>query len=168
MGDDLHLRRKWTLRAGGRQVVFVKRPNETTAHVLMKAGLWALYLPEFPNLIVELDVGDRYRPDVVQLGPAGQAEFWGEAGEAAVSKLRSLARRYPDTHFALAKWTDSLARYAEQLAEALDGLTRRAPFDLLAFPQDTAERFINDRGELVLQHDDLTWRRFPPTPKRPF
>jgi hypothetical protein len=33
------------LRAHGEQVVFVKRANERREHVLMKAILWALYLP---------------------------------------------------------------------------------------------------------------------------
>lgn len=41
--SDLMLRRKWTLRAHGRQVVFVKKANESGEHVLMKALLWALH-----------------------------------------------------------------------------------------------------------------------------
>jgi hypothetical protein len=39
MSSDLFLRRKWTFRAYGRQVVFIKRSNERKAHVLMKAFL---------------------------------------------------------------------------------------------------------------------------------
>jgi len=34
MTQDLFLRRKWTLRAHGQQVVFVERANERTAHVI--------------------------------------------------------------------------------------------------------------------------------------
>ena len=64
---DLLLRRKWTLRAGDRQVVLIKKPYESTEHVVMKALLWALYLPDYPDLTVEVGVGDRYKPDVVAL-----------------------------------------------------------------------------------------------------
>jgi hypothetical protein len=89
--DDLLLRRKWTLRAHGRQVVFVKKPVESSTHVLMKALLWALYLPAYPNLAVETGVGDRYRPDVVALDAQGEPVFWGEAGDVTVAKIRSPA-----------------------------------------------------------------------------
>ena len=82
MTQDLFLRRKWTLRAHGQQVVFVKRANGRTAHVLMKAFLWALYPIE-----------------------------------------------------------------------------RSAPFDLLRFPADSAARFVGDRGEIRVTHDDLEWVR---------
>jgi hypothetical protein len=51
---DLVLRRKWTFKAHGKQVVFVRRPIESSEHVLMKALLWALYLPDYPSLSVEI------------------------------------------------------------------------------------------------------------------
>ena len=68
MGNDLALRRKWTLRAHGRQVVFVKRPNERTSHVVMKALLWSLYLPDYADLSIETRLADRYEPDVASIG----------------------------------------------------------------------------------------------------
>ena len=111
MTDELFLRRKWTLRAHGRQVVFVKKPYESDTHVLMKALLWALYLPAYPELTVEIAIGDRYKPDVVALDARGEPGFWGEAGDVTTAKIRSLARRYRDTHFALAKWDTRLEPY---------------------------------------------------------
>jgi len=39
MIPDLMLRRKWTLRAHGKQVVFIKYANERSEHVLMNAFL---------------------------------------------------------------------------------------------------------------------------------
>jgi hypothetical protein len=42
---------------------------------------WALYLPLYPNLSVEIGVGDRYKPDVVALGEDGRPLFWAEAGQ---------------------------------------------------------------------------------------
>jgi hypothetical protein len=41
MTRDLLLRRKWTLRTGGRQLVLVKKPYESAEHLMMKALLWA-------------------------------------------------------------------------------------------------------------------------------
>lgn len=153
------LRRKWTLRAHGHQVVFVKKVNEHTAHVLMKAFVWALYLPDYPNLSVEVPIGDRYKPDVVALDPDGTPCFWGEAGQVQVKKLRSLVHRYRHTHFALAKWSTRLDPLLAIVTNALQDLDRDAPVDILCFPPDSAERFIHDRGEIQLTHDDLNWTR---------
>lgn len=158
MTTELMLRRKYTLRAHGKQVVFVKKSNEHASHVLMKAFLWALYLPQYPNL-VEFSIGDRYKPDVVALGPEGDPLFWGEAGQIGVDKIRSLARRYRDTHFALAKWNTRLDPVHAIVEEALAGVARRAPFDLLCFPEESAKRFIDEHGEIRVHHDDLTWVR---------
>ena len=159
MTDELLLRRKWTLCAHGRKVVFVKKPYESQAHVLMKALLWALYLPAYPDLTVEIAVGDRYKPDVVALDARGEPVFWGEAGDVTTAKIRSLARRYRDTHFALAKWDVRLEPYAAIVADALAGLNRRAPFDLIRFPDDCADRFVDDAGAIRLSHTDLAWMR---------
>ena len=104
MTDDLDLRRKWTFRAHGRQVVLVKRPVESTRHVLMKAFLWGLYLPSYPDLAVEISIGERYKPDLVSLDAEGRPRFWGECGHVGLDKLRALFRRHRRTHFALARW----------------------------------------------------------------
>jgi hypothetical protein len=159
MTEDLFLRRKWTLRAHGRKVVFVKKANERAVHVLMKAFLWALYLPAYPDLAVEIPVGDRYKPDVVSLDPRGQPRFWGEAGHVGPGKIRSLVRRYRHTHFALAKWSTPLNPFVEMVRDALEEFTRSAPFDLLCFPADSAARFIDEDGQIHLTHDDLEWMR---------
>lgn len=163
MSADLHLRRKWTFRAYGRQVVLVKRPIEHTTHVLMKAFLWALYLPQYPNLKVEVAIGDRYKPDVVALDatdPYAEPRFWGEAGQVGMDKIRSLARRYPNTHFAIAKWDRSLHSLLANVREALKGRKRSAPFDLICFPDDSVERFIDDDGEIQIRLQDVAWQRF--------
>ncbi|MBS3782873.1 MAG: hypothetical protein KGY78_00355 [Anaerolineae bacterium] len=159
MTQDLFLRRKWTLRAHGEQVVFVKRVNERREHVLMKAFLWALYLPTYPDLLVEVSVGDRYKPDVVSLDGRGEPRFWGEAGHVSPSKIHSLVRRYRETHFALAKWDTELAPFIEMVEDALAGLDRQAPFDLLCFSTDSAQRFIGNRGQIELKHEDIDWTR---------
>ena len=152
---DRHLRRKLTLRAHGQQVVFVKNKHERAEHVWMKAFLWALYLPDYPDLTVEVSIGDRYKPDVVQLDRFGQPVFWGEAGAVGTDKIASLCRRYRDTHFAMAKWATDLDPYVVIVEEAVGGLQRTAPFDLYCFPPDSAERFIDANGHVALAPADL-------------
>ena len=60
---------------------------------------------------LEVEVGDRYRPDVVAVdlaSPHPALRFWGEAGQVGVEKIRTLSKRYPYIHFAIAKWETSL------------------------------------------------------------
>ena len=153
------LRRKWTFRAHSRQVVFVKRPIETAEHVLMKAFLWALYLPEYPDLTVEIRIGDRYKPDVVAMTESPfegrKPIFWGEAGQVGEEKIRALVKRYRSTHFAVAKWDTPLTPFAKIVSEALKGIERSAPFDLLSFPADSVERFIHDGGRIEVRWEDI-------------
>lgn len=161
--SELNLRRKWTLRAHGQQVVFVKRQYERTEHVVMKALLWALYLPDYPDLKVEIHIGDRYKPDVVSLDAWGRPRFWGEAGRISPDKIETLVKRYRATHFAIAKWDTPLAPFSEIVENALQGLDRPAPFDLIRVPPDATERFIGERGEIRVKLEDLTTRRFEAT-----
>jgi hypothetical protein len=151
---DLALRRKLTLRAHGRKVVFVKRPGESLEHVLMKAFLWALYLPRYPGLAVEVPIGDRYKPDVVELDALGEPVFWGEAGKVGVEKVAALARRFPRTHVVVAKWATPLGPFEALVREALGDRPREAPFELLGVPRD-AERFIAEDGSVTVSFSDL-------------
>ena len=159
MEKDLKLRQKWTLRAQDKQIVLVKKHYEKSTHVLMKGFIWALYLPYYPNLTVEIGVGDRYKPDVVALDQQGMPEFWGEAGQITVEKIRSLLKRYRSTHFAIAKWKSSLTPLIGIVEEALDGLRRSSPVDLIRFEDDSAQRFIDAHGQITLDHDSLNWVR---------
>jgi hypothetical protein len=154
------LRRKLTLRAHGEQVVFIKHKHERIEHVWMKAFVWALYLPQYPDLSVEVKIGDKYKPDVVQMDSRrGEPVFWGEAGQVGPDKIASLVRRYPRTHFAMAKWDTRLAPFVEIVAEAVAEVNRRAPFDLIRVPDGAGERFIDDRGRVDLAFDDVEWIR---------
>lgn len=159
MDNDLGLRRKWTLRACGRRMIFVKRPHEQTSHVVMKAMLWALYMPQYGKLSIETPLADRYEPDVVCLDDNHRPRFWGEAGQVTPAKIRSLAKRYRTTHFAVAKWATRLAPHLAIVKKAAADIARSAPIDLLVFPPDAAERFIDDTGEIQVAHDDLEWVR---------
>lgn len=156
---DLHLRRKLTLRANGSQIVFVKKKVESLEHVLMKAFLWALYGPDYADITVEIPIGDKYKPDVVSLDERGEPRFWGEAGKVGVDKLASLMRRFPETHFALAKWATRLEPHVALVREAIGERRRHAPVDLLSFPPDSAERFIDADGVISLSRNDVDFVR---------
>lgn len=151
----MSLRRKWTLRAGEHKVVFSKSPNESAEHVLMKAFLWALYLQEYPALRVEVRIGDRYKPDVVALDADNKPIFWGESGRVGQDKIRSLLKRFPTTHFVMAKWDSSLAPYVEIVTASVKNGRREAPFDLICFPPDSEARFIDDNGHIHLNFTDV-------------
>jgi hypothetical protein len=159
MTDDLHLRRKWTFRAHGQQAVFIKLANESRPHVLMKALIWALYLPHYPALRIEYPIGDRYKPDVVMLDKADRPLFWGESGEVSARKVRSLARRYRDTHLVIGKWTTHLRPHVELVQRQTSSFRRSQPFDVIGFPPDSAERFIRDDGTITIDHSHVTWQR---------
>lgn len=79
MDSELLLGGKFTFRVGGEKQVFAKKPIEHHRHVVMKVLLWALYLPTYDQLQVELGIGHRYKPDLVALA-AGKPLFWAEAG----------------------------------------------------------------------------------------
>ena len=81
--------------------------------------------------------------------------FWGEAGQVGEEKIRALVKRYRGTHFAIAKWNTPLTPFVKIISEAVDGIERSAPFDLLSFPADSAECFIHDGGRLEVTWDDV-------------
>lgn len=149
------IRRKYTFRAHGRKVVVVKKRRERPEHVFMKAFLWALYLPEYPGATIEVHVGDRYKPDVVELDGRGAPVFWAEAGKVGKEKVESLTRRYRHTHFAMAKWDTSLEPFEAIVRAAVADLRRSAPCDLVRFPPDSFHRFVDARGRIGVSHDQL-------------
>lgn len=160
MGSDLRIRRKWTFRAHNHRVVFIKKHQESAEHVWMKAFLWALYLPQYASLAVEIPIGDKYKPDVVALDVDKCPLFWGEAGKVSPVKIKSLVRRYPATHFAIAKWGERLDSHADVVSKArMRSGKHKRPFDLLSFPTDSPARFIQPDGQIDISFDDVRWQR---------
>ena len=155
MNPDLKLRRKWTLRAHGRQMVLLKKPFESDIHVFSKAFIWALFLPAYPNLSVEIQVGGRYKPDVVQFDDNGEPIFWAEAGQVARRKIRTLVQRYRSAHLVFAKWNQDLMPLHRILKKELGAVQRRAPIDLISFPAESDERFIKADGTIQISFKEI-------------
>ena len=159
MDSELLLGGKYTFKVGGKKQVFVKKPVEHFRHVVMKALLWALYLPAYTQLQVEVSIGHRYKPDLVALG-ASAPLFWAEAGRVGNQKLKRVIHRFPRTHFAFAVWGSSLSSMAARVQRQSLGVNRLAPIDLIAFPENAALRFIGPRGTIRIHQSDLTCQRF--------
>lgn len=148
--------------ATGASVDLHKNPGESPQHLLLKGLLWALVVPHHSSATCELDLGLRYRPDVVALRGDESIVWWGECGSVKPSKLSHLASTYPHTRFSVAKWGRSdLRGYAGGLrrdllrADRRLAARRRAPFELINFPSDANERFLDDNGVVTLTMADL-------------
>lgn len=160
MDEDRYLRRKWVLHTAGQKAIFMKGPREKSEHVYMKIFIWTLYVPQYPEMYIERRIGDRYKPDVVSLDNQQKPLFWGESGQVGKEKIQKLVRRYPQTHFAIAKWQQNIDPLEALVKKALQGIQRAAPFDLLRFDKGSVSRFIDEEGHVNLTHDDLVdWRR---------
>lgn len=155
MTDDLKLRRKWTLRAHGRQMVFIKKSFESDIHVLTKAFVWALFLPDYPQLFVEIPADGRYKPDVVQFDDNGKPVFWGEAGQVSLKKMRTLIHKYRSTHLVFAKWHRDLEPLRKILKKESIITQRSAPVDLISVPPDSHQRFIGPDGTIQINFKDV-------------
>ena len=155
MTRELELRRKWTFRAHGRQMVFFKKSFESDIHVLTKAFLWAIFLPDYPDLSVEIRIGDRYKPDLVQISENGVPVFWGEAGRVSQRKIHDLVNRFRSTHLVFAKWNMSLEPFQVIINKTIGSVRRSAPVDLISFPADSAARFIGPDGTIRIAFKDV-------------
>ena len=155
MTRELELRRKWTFRVHGKQMVFLKKSFEGDIHVLTKAFLWALFLPGYPDLSVEIRIGDRYKPDLVQTSENGVPVFWGEAGRVSQRKEHYLVSRFRSTHLVFAKWNKSLEPFYRMIKKETVSVARSAPVDLISFPAESDERFIRPDGTIRITFKDV-------------
>ncbi len=154
-------RRRWKLHAHGQSIVVKYGVRERFVHPLMKAYLWALYLPDYPSASIEIRIGDKYKPDVIAFdGKPAVYEanpkplFWGEAGRTGKDKIHSIVRRFPDTHFVMSKWDTGLKSYVDLVSEALDSVKRTAPFDLISFPESSKE-CVDEDGNITITFEDV-------------
>ena len=161
------LRRKLTVRAHGRSLVLVKRAEESAEHVVQKALLWALFLPAYPAVRVEVPLpgGGRYKPDLLALDDAGEPLFWGECGVVGAAKLRTLLRRHRDTHFVFSKWAARLDPVAAAIDAAHHDARRAAPVELISFAPDAADAIADD-GSITIERASLEIRRWDPASPR--
>ena len=141
-------------------MVFIKKSFESDIHVLTKAFLWALYLPDYPELSVEIRIGDRYKPDLVQTSDNGVPVFWGEAGRVGQKKIHDLVYRYRSTHLVFGKWDVNLEPFEKIIKKETASIRRSAPVDLISFPADSDDRFICPDGTIRVAFKNVSRLRF--------
>ncbi|HVF28882.1 MAG TPA: hypothetical protein VM943_11610 [Pyrinomonadaceae bacterium] len=139
----------------GRRVRAWQRPGESYEHVLMKALGYAMYVAEFPALEIEVEVGLRYKPDLVARGDAaggGRFQFWGECGSVTVRKIAWLLKHGDVERLVVFKINYSVVALASELRAAIEE-RYRAPGRLLLvnFVADIAARTIHRRIARVPQ-----------------
>ncbi len=160
--------RKLTIRVNGRKQVFARGAGEGDRHILLKALVFALYLPQYPDLGVERSIGNRYKPDLIALASDNTPIFWAECGEIGTEKLTRLVRRFPDTHLVIAKMAVDLAPWQAIIERALPE-RRTAPIELLGFDAIAWDAF-DEGGDLDLSGVAVHRRVFPasdaPAPMR--
>jgi len=76
----------------GQKVRLWQRGGESYEHILMKALGYAMFVPEYPTLEIEVKVGLRYKPDLIARNAAGDFLFWGEAGANSLRKTAWLLK----------------------------------------------------------------------------
>ena len=110
----------------------------------MKALVFGLYVESYPDLADELAIGQRYKPDLVAIGAEGRPLFWAECGSIARAKVERLVRAFPATHLVIAEQGANLEPLAAAIRSAMPRGGRRAPVELLNFPNDAAHHLATD------------------------
>lgn len=72
----------------------------------------------------------------------------------------SAARAYIATGSAIGKWDSKLDPHARTIRRCLEDVKRNAPFDLIRFPADSVDRFIDENGVIRVSRRDLEVVRF--------
>ncbi len=140
----------------GRRVRAWQRPGESYEHVLMKALGYAMYVAEFPALEIEVEVGRRYKPDLVARGDmasgGGRFQFWGECGTVTVRKIAWLLKHGDVERLVVFKINYGVAAFVSELRAAIEE-RYRAPGRLLLvnFVADIATRTVRQRIARVPQ-----------------
>lgn len=96
-----------------------QRPGESYEHVLMKALGYAMFVPEFPQLEIEVRVGLRYKPDLVAREADGRFSFWGECGANSLKKTAWLLKHAKVDKLVLFKIETNVAQLVSQIREEI-------------------------------------------------
>ena len=112
----------------------------------MKALGYAMFVGEYPRLLIEQRVGLRYKPDLVAPGGGAEAAgarfaFWGECGMVTMRKVAWLLKHGQVARLVLFKTGCSTAALARELREATGERERAGRrLQLVNFVPDIADR----------------------------
>lgn len=157
------------LTANGVTKTLLKKRMETLQHVLTKAMIWKLFMDDYPNLEIELDIGDPdYLPDVVGTTTTTlnhtEISFWGESGRMKVHKALDLMRRYPRAHIVHCRWGIDVESYMGPFVEYLetelygeDTSWWKGKFSFASLPLEVWEFIDEDTMTILIERSDLKW-----------
>jgi len=162
-------------KVGNRKNVTVhKKRKEQVQHVLTMAILWKIFLDDYPNLQIEVDINDpQYLPDVIGLDSSNTTPiFWGESGRMKVHKAVDLMQRYPEAHIVHCRWGMPTYNISAPLLNflqeeynkgRLDLSHRPGRFTLASLRQNVWELIDQTTGEIMATQEDLVWEelKFP-------
>lgn len=138
----------------GRRVRLWQRRGESYGHVLMKALGYAMFVPEYPGLEIELPVGLRYKPDLVALNETNGGQprtgarflFWGECGMVSMRKVAWLLKHGDTERLVLFKIGCGVTAYTRELRDSVAPRYReRGRLTLVNFVADVATRAAERR-----------------------
>jgi hypothetical protein len=134
----------------GRRVRLWKRTGESYEHILMKALGYAMFVREFPQLLIEERVGLRYKPDLVARDDAGRFLLWGECGVNSLRKTVWLLKHAGVERLVLFKIGRGITQLAQMLRAAIPP-RYRAPGRVLLinFSEDVVGHTLERRIERV-------------------
>lgn len=87
----------------GRRLRLWQKVGESYEHVLMKALGYAMFVEQYPNLQIEIDLGLRYKPDLLAFDENGEINFWGECGQNSLRKTLWILKHTRTRKFVLFK-----------------------------------------------------------------
>lgn len=160
----------FNVTANGVTKTLEKKRMETLQHVLTKAIIWKLFMNDYPNLEIELDIGDPdYLPDVVSTSRTSfnQTEtlFWGESGRMKVHKALDLMRRYPRMHIVHCRWGIDLESFVRPFIDYLEAELQdedvkkwKGTFSFASLPLDVWKFIDEDNGTILIERSDLDWQ----------
>lgn len=130
-----------------------QRRGESYRHVLMKALGFAMFAPDFPELEIEVDLGLRYKPDLVARGGDGVYRFWGECGQVSIRKTHWLLKHTRTEKLVLFKIAANAVQFAKQLREEIPEKYRSlGRLSLVNFPADIVE--LTGHRQIAKVHSD--------------
>ncbi|MDA9101372.1 YaeQ family protein [Omnitrophica bacterium] len=109
-----------------KKLILVKSASENREHVALKLMAFMLFYD--PRLMIEIQIGTHYKPDLVIEGNGTQPELWIDCGYVAVKKATSLAQKLKTTRLVFFKETRSEARNFSHLLGKRDEGTDRIEF----------------------------------------
>ena len=153
MDKDISLRRKFTFKKNGKKIVFIKKSYESEAHVTAKAAVFGLYYSKYPGLGVEVNILDKYKPDLLMTDDNDHPIFWAECGVVKKEKIRKLFKKYKDTHFVFAKFTKEIRQFSGMVKKEKEKSGHRSIIDIIKIPENPGT-FISPDGSIDLRRKD--------------